>query len=83
MNAITPERRKVKRKLDLDLFDEITRNMGLHLDSLRADAMDIHPSLISKVRAGEVRPGRKFIEGVLSLGIPYTAVFVEETSDGN
>lgn len=66
--------------LDIEVFDRITANMGLSNDILRAEAMDIDHSSLSKIRAGKFRPGRKFILGAASIGIPFDAIFTKKAA---
>lgn len=76
MNAITPqaERQVGRPEFDIDAFDLITANMGYDTDAKRQRALGMS-NVMSRIRAGEARPGEKFIENMVALGIPYDAVF--------
>jgi hypothetical protein len=65
----------VEWEFDFDAFIRITHEMGLTTDVKRAEAMGIHYSSISKIRSEENRPGRKFIEGTATIGIPFAEIF--------
>lgn len=62
-------------ELDFEVFDRIMDEKGFTNDTQRAKAIGMHYSSLSKLRAGAFRPGRKFILGTASIGIPLSAIF--------
>lgn len=47
-------------------FDRLTGIRGWHTDAERARAIGVHPSQMSRIRAGGT-PGQKFIEGCRAI----------------
>lgn len=76
MKAITSHGEPpVERELDLVAFDLITTNMGFDTDAKRQRALGMSNGVLSRIRQGDTRPGSKFINRLVALGIPYDAVF--------
>ncbi len=62
-------------EFDLVTFDRITTNMGFDNDTKRQKALDMSAGVMSRIRSGDSRPGRKFLDRVETrLGIPRAAV---------
>lgn len=62
--------------VDFDAFDRMTCELGLTDDQLRAAALDMDVSGLSRMRGGKAQPGNRFIaRTVFGLGIPFAAVF--------
>jgi len=49
-------------RLRIDEFDRLTKIRGWTTDAERAKAIGVHPSQMSRIRAGAT-PGQKFIDG--------------------
>lgn len=62
-------------ELDIEVFDRIMNDLGFTTDISRAEAIGMDHSSMSKIRSGAFRPGRKFILGTASIGIPFAAIF--------
>lgn len=76
MNEIrTVERGRDEWELDLDVFDWIMNEKGFTTDLQRAEAIGMNHSSLSKIRSGTLQPGRKFIFGTASIGIPFEVIF--------
>ena len=62
-------------QLDLKVFNRIMAEKGLVTNEQCAEAIGMDESSVSKIRRGKFRPGRKFILGTASIGIPFAAIF--------
>ena len=65
-------------RLRIEEFDRITKIRGWDTDAKRAQAIGVHASQMSRVRAGSV-PGQKFINGVVAIwgAAAYDLLFEE------
>jgi hypothetical protein len=63
-----------ERVFDLVTFDRLTANLGFNTDAARQKALGMS-NVMSRIRAGEAQPGRKFINRLPRLGITYDMVF--------
>jgi len=72
-------------ELDIAVWERIMNDLGHTTDAQRARALRMNHGVISRIRKGTARPGRKFVARTLSLGIPFAAVFraVPEQRHGN
>lgn len=62
-------------ELDYAVFNRIMNDKGLITNKQRGEAIGMDHSSLSKIRSGRFRPGRKFILGTASIGIPFAAIF--------
>lgn len=68
--------------LKLPKFDELTKQRGWETDADRARGLGLDPATISRVRAGQQRPGAKFINRCLrEFGSLAFDVLFEEVED--
>jgi hypothetical protein len=63
-----------ERVFDLDTFDRVTTNLGFDTDAKRQKALGMS-NVMSRIRAGQTKPGQKFINRLPRLGITYDMVF--------
>ncbi|MBB4966705.1 transcriptional regulator [Saccharothrix violaceirubra] len=49
----------------MNAFDKATKLAGYRSDYALSQAMDVNRSTVTRVRAGELQPGRAFIGGAL------------------
>lgn len=67
-------------RLRIAEFDRLTKIRGWDTDAKRAQAIGVHPSQMSRVRAGGT-PGQKFIHGCQAIwgAAGYDLLFEEAT----
>jgi len=65
-------------RMRLDLFDRIAGDRGWRNDTDKAKGIGVDPSVLGRVRRGEVAPGVRFIAGVLTAmpNWPFNELFV-------
>lgn len=54
-------------KLRITEFDALTDERGWKEDKDKASGLGISPSLMSRIRSGEVNPGAKFIDACVGV----------------
>lgn len=64
-----------ERQFDIETFDRITTNLGFDTDAKRQRALNMSNGTMSRLRAGKTTPSAKFIRRMVSIGVPYDAVF--------
>lgn len=72
-------------RLRIEEFDRLTNIRGWTTDAQRAAAIGVSPTLMSRVRSGELRPGQKFIAGCITIwgSAGYDVLFeMEQHVDG-
>lgn len=69
-------------RLRMDRIDEIATARGLASDSARAERIGVDRSTYSRVRAGEIVPGHRFIAGCLRAfpDLKFEDLFTVEAS---
>ena len=59
----------------MDAWLQKMAERGYASQAEQARAIDMHHTVITRLRSGECNPGAKFIAATLALGIPYEDVF--------